>query len=120
MPLTQLIKAVVIDIDGCLTSKTFGESLDLESLHAIQQISASYGSDPTIPMLILNTGRDANHTELMAKILDAFHYFIVEAGAAIVSIHGAELKYHVHDAITQEKLEQFNTLQTQFFEQYPQ
>jgi hydroxymethylpyrimidine pyrophosphatase-like HAD family hydrolase len=120
MPIQQLIRSVIIDIDGCLTSKTFGEPLDIESLQAIQQISADYGSDPTIPMLILNTGRDANHTELMAKILDAFHYFIVEAGAAIVSVHGAELKYHVHDAITQEKLEQFNTLQVQFFEQYPQ
>lgn len=120
MPLQQLIKAVVIDIDGCLTSKTFGEPLDLESLYLIQQISKNYQSDPAVPMIILNTGRDANHTELMAKILDAFHYFIVEIGAAIVSVHGAELKYHLHESITPENLEQFNLFQVKFFEIHPE
>nr|MDO8109066.1 HAD hydrolase family protein [Candidatus Sigynarchaeota archaeon] len=120
MPLNQLIKAVIIDIDGCLTSKTFGQPLDLESLRQIQEISQQYKVNPAVPMLILNTGRDANHTELMAKILDSFHYFIIEMGAAIVSVHGAELVHHLHKSITRVGLDQFDQFQSNFLETFPQ
>ncbi len=119
MPVPQLIKAVVIDIDGCLTSKQFGQPLDLESLRQINEISNQFMNDPAIPMIVLNTGRDLTHTELMAKILDAFHYFIIEAGAALVSVHGAQINYKFHQSITNESLKQFDLLQTGFLDAYP-
>jgi hydroxymethylpyrimidine pyrophosphatase-like HAD family hydrolase len=120
MPTQQLIKAVIIDIDGCLTSKVFGQTLDLESLRQISEISKKFMNDPAIPMIVLNTGRDLNHTELMAKILDAFHYFIIEAGAALVSVHGAQINYKFHPSITNESLKQFDSLDVKFLEAFPQ
>ncbi|MEX2685019.1 MAG: HAD hydrolase family protein [Candidatus Sigynarchaeota archaeon] len=117
---TRLIKAVIIDIDGCLTSKIFGQPLDLESLRQISEISKNYMRDPAIPMIVLNTGRDLNHTELMAKAIDAFHYFIIEAGAALVSIHGAQINYKFHPSITNDTLKQFDSLQTGFLDKHPQ
>ncbi len=114
----NFIKAVVIDIDGCLTSKDFGQSLDLESLKHIQEISRNYLRDPATPMLVLNTGRDMNHTEMMAKIINAFHYLIIEAGAALVSVHGAQLRYLFHDSINTDSLRQFEELYRQFLSQH--
>jgi hydroxymethylpyrimidine pyrophosphatase-like HAD family hydrolase len=114
-----MIKAIIIDIDGCLSPVEFGKPLDLDSLQQIQDISWQYHGDPCIPLLVLNTGRDVNHTELMAKILDAFHYFIIEMGAAIASIHGAELQYHLHEALTPEVLAQFDQLQEAFLDAFP-
>ncbi|NMC07252.1 MAG: HAD hydrolase family protein [Candidatus Lokiarchaeota archaeon] len=116
----RLIKAAIIDIDGCPTSKQFGQALDLDSLREISEISKKYMTDPAIPMIVLNTGRDLNHTELMAKILDAFHYFIIEAGAALVSVHGAQISYKFHPSITTESLRKFDTLQVGFLNACPQ
>ncbi len=120
MNFKEVIKAVIIDIDGCLTSKIFGQPLDLESLSQIQTLSKKYLNDPAYPMLILNTGRDLNHTELMAKILDAFYYFIVEMGAAVVSVRGAQLHYELHPSITTQALKQFDLLRDQFLQAFPQ
>jgi hydroxymethylpyrimidine pyrophosphatase-like HAD family hydrolase len=116
---TTPIKAVVIDIDGCLTPKSFGKALDLNILQQIQEISKNKANDPAYPMLILNTGRDITHTELMAKVLDAFHYFIVEMGAAVISVHGAQFIYKTHPDITPESLATLHQLQDKFLKQYP-
>nr|MDO8087288.1 HAD hydrolase family protein [Candidatus Sigynarchaeum springense] len=120
MPIKELIKAVIVDIDGVLTSKVFGQPLDLESLNQISEISKKHMTDPAIPMIVLNTGRDLNHTELMAKVLDAFHYFIIEAGAALVSVHGAQINYKFHPSITKDTLKQFDSLQEGFLDAHPQ
>ncbi len=120
MNFKEVIKAVIIDIDGCLSSKIFGQPLDLESLSQIQAMSKKYLNDPAYPMLILNTGRDLNHTELMAKILDAFYFFIVEMGAAIVSVRGAQLHYELHSSITDQAMKQFDSLRENFLQAFPQ
>jgi hydroxymethylpyrimidine pyrophosphatase-like HAD family hydrolase len=120
MPIQQLIRAAVIDVDGVLLPKQFGQPLDLESLRQISEISKKFMNDPAIPMIVLNTGRDLNHTELMAKILDAFHYFIIEAGAALVSVHGAQINYKFHPSITNESLKKFDALRSSFLDAHPQ
>ena len=120
MDFANPIKAVVIDIDGCLTSKVFGQPLNLEILQQIQEISKNAGHDPAIPILILNTGRDINHTELMARVLDAFHYFIIEMGAAVVTVHGAEFIVKTDDQINTESLNLLHQLQNDFLRQFPQ
>lgn len=120
MPIDQIIKAVIIDIDGCLAPKSFGLPLNLDALMQIQDLSREQIRDPAIPMFILNTGRDINHTELMAKVIDGFKYFIIEMGAALVSIHGAESIIITHPQITDQNLALLNKLQKNFLAAYPQ
>jgi hydroxymethylpyrimidine pyrophosphatase-like HAD family hydrolase len=114
------LKAVIIDIDGCLTSKMFGQLLDIESLKQIHELSSKSQSDPSIPMIILNTGRDINYTEVMAKFIDAFHYFIIEMGAAVASIHGAQITYKTDPKITPDSLKLFDKLLRGFLNDFPQ
>lgn len=117
--MTGKIKAIIIDIDGCLTSTQFGEPLDLDSLAAIQSISQQYLHDPAVPMLVLNTGRDLTHSEMMAKIINAFRYLIIEAGAALVSVHGARITSSLHPSITREALKDFDRLYREFTRAHP-
>jgi hydroxymethylpyrimidine pyrophosphatase-like HAD family hydrolase len=119
MNLKKPIKAIILDIDGCLNSSAIGEAFDLQSLMEIQRLNKASVDNPAIPYLIINTGRALNYAEAFAQILDVKHYFCFEMGIAIAKIHGSSIEIHLDPHITENVLTSYRKLQNDFLKTYP-
>jgi hydroxymethylpyrimidine pyrophosphatase-like HAD family hydrolase len=104
----QLIKGVIVDIDGCLNSKTMGQPLDLETLHKIQCYNEQTIQDPSIPFITLNSGRPLAYVEAIAQAINVSHFFMFEIGAGIAKIEDHHIILQKDPNITHEYLEKLN------------
>jgi hydroxymethylpyrimidine pyrophosphatase-like HAD family hydrolase len=116
----DLIKAVIVDLDGVLNSTALGQPLDLLALQKLQEINMRSLSDKTVPFITINTGRSLPYTEVFAQALAIDHFFIFEFGAALAKLQGAKILIKPNPKISREGLDSVRKFRDAFLTKNPQ
>lgn len=96
-----MFKAVVLDIDGCISSEV-GVAFNLLELNKIQDINKkseeNFSFNP-FPFITLNSGRPHAYCEAVSQMIGCNQFFIFENGAGISKLNGVHYQYILDDKI---------------------
>jgi len=101
-----LIRLVLADVDGCLTSGE-GRPIDLDILRDVAATNRLSRVDPTVPAVSLCTGRPAPYVEVLLQAIDGYLPSIFENGCGLVTL--APYGFRVHPRIDDRVLIGFRT-----------
>jgi len=89
----KVIKMIAIDVDGCITPGE-GEAANLGVLKKLNEFNMHSASDPAVPALTLNTGRQQPFVDLMCQMIGTRVPALFENGAGLYVPETYEFLYH--------------------------